>query len=167
MGQQNLVEQYLVLMDKEKDLKMEYEAAKKKRVEARDNLARLMDSGGVSGYFGVAGEKVSITHYHRVKVVDYGALMRWMEETGVKAKYVVERFRLAQDKQTGAPGLRNILDEARYKSKESGQAVEEFLPPGMGHIVESGLRITQPKATNDHAFDDASRSVVEMLKETK
>lgn len=165
--EQDKVERYILLMEREKELKSQYTEVKRKREELRDELASQMDADGVSGYFGSGGEKVSVTHYYRVKVQDYSSFTRWLDEKGLKDVYTVERFRVAEDRGTGAPGLNNILGEARYLAQESGRDIQEFLPPGLGYIVEVGLRITQPRAGNSHAFNEASKSVIELLKEGK
>lgn len=167
MAQENQVEQYILLMQREKELKAQYTEVKRKREELRDELASEMDAEGVSGYFGSGGEKVSVTHYYRVKVTDHASLTHHLENLGLLNVYQVKRFRIAEDKETGIPGLNNILNEARQVAQQANRPIEEFLPPGLDYYVETGLRITQPKAGNNHSFDKASKSVVELLKEGK
>ena len=159
------VDRYVMAKAEEDKLKQAYEAAKKERIILMEELVGEMDAGGVAKYYASSGEGVSQVRTVRARVVSHSVLMNFMQECGLKEDYVVERFRFATSRQDDKPGINDLAKEAQNKAVRTGEPIEKFLPPGLGVSVDLTLRITKPKVDSSSQFEEAGKSIIEILQE--
>ncbi len=159
------VDQYVLAKATEDNLKRAYETAKKERLTLMAGLAGEMDVEGVAKYYASSGEGVSQVRTVRAKVVDHSILMNFMNKTGLKDDYVVERFRYATSRQDNKPGINDLAKAAQAKAVKTGEPIEKFLPPGLGVSIDLTLRVTKPKVDSSSQFEEAGKSIIEILQE--
>lgn len=134
------------------DLLQEYNLAKAGAREAEEILSAKMDAQGVGSMKLADGYKVGTATTLKVNVNDIRQFMSWCEEEGVIDRYTSRTIKRGSKND---PGVTDLVKQALAAGKHP--------PPGLTYCQNIALRLYKP--SNSVSFSDASKGVLERLKE--